>query len=593
MIGDPAVLRSLNRIANTAYPGFRPEASGGETRPPSCASNRRRQNASAGGRGGARSPLRKADEQGRVLPALAFNVIKPYSPESRLISELATEVAYLVGSRANKRTSPRTTSSSSSREPTAAAKQQERERWSTAEEITEAAERSAHVNRGAGASLALVSPRNHAAGTKSGDLDVRVGGDQDKVVSPITPTRGNGVGIKEGVVSGRPGTYLGCGITSCKGLGFSGEHGDAAGNVSHAAFVRREVESGGGGGGAGGGGGGGVESLAGDDEVRDTRGGASLGSDGPGKKAGDATNGQGAAGKSPTAPPDVVVATPLALLSAREPGFRDELIRRKDHYGLGGMRKGDARVGDEKEGVASLEIPAIVKQDAEKMRRGAPAAVYVGRSVEAPWRARSSRKLGRSSPLPVDIAESPLMASTRPAAVNPASGSGRIDPACQDEGVSKSCRSRCVATSGDKEFVKFARPAAHWSVANGLSASPGRARGKSVRVPKGVSDGVGGSVVGRFACRGYLLDPTFTDSNPIILHPRLPQIDGGGGGFSQVPEGSTLAELVASPAVKDGKNGGARAGGKAEPYRNVVEVLRHDVVVSGGRKAAKSFHEMI
>lgn len=534
--------------------------------------------------------VRKEDGQGRVLPALAFNVIKPCSPESRLISELATEVAYLVGSRGNKCKSPRTTRSSSSQEPTVAAKQQDRVWSSTAKETTEATERRADVNRDAGPSLGLGSPTNDAAGTESGNSDVRADGDQDKVVSPITPTRGQGVSINDGVVSGRPGTYLGCGVTTCKGLGFTGEHGDVAGNAPHAAFVRRKVESGGGVGGDG------VESVAGDDDMLDTRGDASLGIDGSSKDVGHATNDneEGATGKSPTASPDVdvdVVETPLALLSAREPGFRNELIRRKEHYGLGGMRKQDASVGGEKEGVASLQIPAIVEQDAETVRRGAPAAVCGGRSIEAPRRSRPSRKLGGSSPLPVDIAESPLMASTRPAAVNPASESCRIDTACQDEGVSKSCRSKCVGPFGDKEFVKFARPAAHWSVTNGLRASPGRARGKSVRVPKGTSEGVGGGlVVGRFACRGYLLDPTFTDSNPIILHPRLPQIDGGGGGFCQVPEGSTLAELVASPAAKDGKNGGARADGRVEPYRNVVEVLRHNVGVSGGREATKNFH---
>ena len=575
MIADPAVLRSLNRIANNAYPGFRPAPNDGEARPSSSASDRRRPNTpSVLKRGGTRLVGRdegaKVNGQGRVSPVLAFNVVKPCSPESRAISELATEVAYLVGASA-RCSSPKTPPSSlRQKEPTPLA-EQPHIGSPTAKGLIGigTTARQEHATQGARADLAPGSPTGQTSATEEpGGHDARVDEMQGNATTPVTPG-----GRDVGVVSGRPGTYLGCGVTSCKGLGFAGEHGGVDGNIPHGAFVFRETDDRDDG----------DEDAPCDKRTRDESG-AIPGSDGTGTEVEKAPDKHGVE-RSIAASPDVVVATPLALLSAREPSFRNELIRRKEHYNLGETRKKLDTSGDESGGGAQLE--ELVLAPEKRLTHDGPSAdVERGRSAKPLRRPRTSRQqTGGSSPAPVDVSESPLMASTRPAGVHPALESRKIDSARQNAGNPQSLLGRCSRPES-KEFVTFARPAAHWSVTKSLSTSPSRARSKGVRVPRGTNDGGGGLVVGRFACRGYLLDPTFSDHNPVILHPRLPLITGGGGGFSQVPEDSTLAELVPSPVGKACPIGGG-AGTTVEPYRNVVEVLRHNVGISGGRTPGK------
>lgn len=572
LIADPAVLRSLNRIANNALPGFRPVTSGGEVRPSSSASERKRPNTPpvlerGGTRGAGRGGGAKLNGQGRVPPPLALNLLQPCSPESRQISELASEVAYLVGTSAGCKL-PVTPSPPSRRKEATLLAKQPHER-STAKEPIETTARQKHATKGERADLGPASPTRHASTIEPGRHDARADEVQRSMVTRVT-SGGRGVGV----VTGRPGTYSGCGVTNCKGLGFSGEHGDMDGNTPHGAFVLREAENGGGG----------NESAPCKNKTRNASG-VTPGSDGTGAKDETAPD-EHDTGSPITASPDVVVvATPLALLSAREPSFRNELIRRKEHYSLGGTRKKWVINDDEIARDSLLDEP-ILGSDKRKAPSGPSVAVERGRTTKPlrrPWSSRQHSK--GSAPAPVDVSESPLMASTRPTEVHPALDSRRIDPTRQREDNPQSLRGRC-SRSGGKEFVTFARPAAHWSVTKSLSASPGRVRSKGVRVSNDTNDGGGGLVVGRFACRGYLHDPTFSDQNAVILHPRLPLIAGGGGGFSQVPEDSTLAELVAPPVGKVCPIGGG-ANKKLEPYRNVVDVLHHSVGVSGGRTAGK------
>lgn len=513
------------------------------------------------------------DGQERASCALAFNVRKPCSPEARLISELATEVAYLVGTRASRCRSPRTPPPPSMRgEPTIPSKQQH-EGLSTANGAIGVAAGRQDTDHGAEIERELAFPTSNAtAAVEPGDLIACTDSVSDNEATPAK-SGGQEVVTGDGVISGRPGTYSGCGVTSCKGLGFTGQHGDVRGNIPHAPFVVQQVADHGYGGG---------ENAACDSGKMYIPG-ANLGSDGLGATEQVFTNENGV-GSSIAESPGVVVATPLALLSAREASFRHEITRRKEYYSLGGRMKKGGINGDGERG-GSLQASAVLDQANRTAYREPSMAVERGRSMEALQRFRSSKNLGGSSPAPVDVAESPLMASTRPTEVQPTP-----NPTFVRESNPPNRRSADVTpgrkgvVAGHREYVTFARPAAHWSVTNSLSKSPGRARNKGVRIPNGADEG-GGLVVGRFACRGYLLDPTFTDHNPIIMHPRLPQIAGGGDGFNQVPEDSTLAELTALPVAKGGASSADLKG--VEPYRNVVEVLRHNVGVSGAREAGK------
>lgn len=508
-----------------------------------------------------------------LMPSL----LKPRSAESRLISDLATEVAYLVGARANKCGSPKTPASPSGPEELAVPGQHQKARFLASKDTAEATEaRLATGQERVEAESNHPSLTNPAAAVDSGGGHAGTGKTPHSLSSSTTA-------VADKAVSGRPGTYSGCGVTSCKGLGFAGEHGDVAGNTPHAAFVVRNDDRGKRGG----------ESEAygtakkqtpadnAGAQVHSSRG--SIAEVEPGAESIAETESIAEA-ESIAESPGVVTATPLALLSARETSFRDELIRRKEHYNLGGTKKKGVGQSKEERG-ESLQALATVERP-----RGMPEAAKRGRSIETSRRShpRSTKSRGRS-PAPVDIVQSPLIASTRPKGLPPGS---ECRPGLERDKADRGCRhevdrqepgknavssgSKCAP--GGKEYVTFARPAAHWSVTNSLSASPGRTRSKGVRIPNSTEAGCVG-VVGRFASRGYLLDPTFQDHNPVILHPRLPLIGGvGGRGFSQVPDGSTLAELVTSPTAK----GGAK---EAEPYRNSVEVLRHRVGVSEGGKA--------
>lgn len=571
LVAAPEVLRSLNRIANNAYPGFRPATSGGEARSSSSASDKKTRNPPpvlerGGTRGAGGNVGGKGNGQGRAPPALAYNLIKPCSPESRLISELATEVAYLVGTPA-RRTSPKTPPSTCGQQEPAPLVEQPHEQLSSAKEPVESTAKRKHAIQGA--RFGPASPTGQASAVELEDGEFQA---HEKQVSVIPPNTRGGRGV--GVVSGRPGTYFGCGITSCKGLGFAGEHGDVDGNSPHGAFVLRKADNRDGG----------VESTPCDNSTRGPSG-VIPGSDATSANVENAPYEHDTERRSTTASPDVVVATQLALLSAREPSFRKELIRRKQHYGLGGTGKKLDTSAEKKRGKAPLEEP-VLEPDKRKTHSEPAVGMERGRSTKPLRRPRTSRQhSGGGLPSPVDVSESPLMASTRPAGVQPALGSPRADATRQNKDNLESLRGK-FSRQGSKEFITFARPAAHWSVTKSLSASPGETRSKGIRVPEGTNDGGAGLVVGRFACRGYLLDPTFSGRNPVILHPRLPLIAGGAGGFSQVPEDSTLGDLVASPADKLCPIGGG-AGVMVEPYRNVVEVLRHNVGISGGRPAAE------
>ncbi|CAM9105103.1 unnamed protein product [Ectocarpus sp. 13 AM-2016] len=568
LIADPPVLRSLNRIANNAYPGFRPETTSGRgCRPTSSASARKRAQTPpvmkprGDGAGG------KVDAWERMPGNSMPSLLKPRSAESRLISDLATETAYLIGARANKCGSPRIPASSSGPEESAIPGQHQKARFLASKDTAEATEARLETGQkrveAEGNHPSLKSP---VAAVESGAGHARIG--------KTSPCLSTSTTTADKAVSGRTGTYSGCGVTSCKGLGFTGEHGDVSGNTPHAAFVVRNDDRGKRGGGS--------EACG---TAKKQTPAVHLRSDNADAQVHNSC-GSIAEAELAAESPGVVTATPLALLSAREASFRDELIHRKEHYSLGGMRKKGVGQGKE-EGGGSLQAIATVERPG-----GMPEAAKRGRSIEASRQSQSrSRKLRGRSPAPVHIVQSPLIASTRPTGFPPGS---EYRPGPERDKVDRECRhgvdrqepeknavsSGSTCAPGAKEFVTFARPAAHWSVTNSLSASPGRTRSKGVRVPNSTEAG-GVGVVGRFASRGYLLDPTFQDHNPVILHPRLPLIGGGGGrGLSQVPDGSTLAELVTSPAAKGGANG-------TEPYRNSAEVLRHRMGVSGERKAGK------
>ena len=756
-LADPALLRSLHRIANNAYPGFRPSTAGRET-PLSPAFPRKnvqalaRKQAAAAAGGGDLASVRM-----EVPPPSDFGLLKPRSAEAQLISDLAREVAYLIGVTRRPLTTvagplspPRQEEKVRPEKVAAERKKVKKLLDSVSKHACEDRKQKITPSEGAESSKKSIDA------TESANKQVDVGDKKDidaaavvKLAVPNSLSSREGIG--DGAILGRPGTYLGCGVTTCSGLGATGEHGDTTitGNVPHPAFVLRKTDN--------------QKDIRGDsnkcagdkDEHGETttiteslgsistgsttnrcarattargdasmsagcdaeddicgagsatnRGGSmSVGHDANGGRydaesatnrsaasmsaGGDADDGRCDAGAAIlSSPGDIIVATPLALLSAREANFRAELIRRKEHYKLGGGGK-ESNLNPEKnerhklEGTAKKENFNLEANEqkpkpptkplgrsehfkafaplAQSGRKKCPLRVVERKKCTTPPR-RGLGEKAKVSPDHVDVARSPLLASTRPIGVQPQAqllapprkvldeGNGYCVGLCTAAVVrptypigvdERDCRKTDAAFEGNgkslspppavkqgKEFVSFARPAAHWSVTVGLSArgrggaSPTRVRGKGLRfananatggsgsgdgVGGGVGDGGGGGgrgggggssgggggvgvaggggsgdVVGRFACRGYLLDPTFADSNPIILHPRLPRIVGGVG-FTQVPETSTLPDHIASQVAKcvttEGKNKGV------EPYRNVVDVLRHHVDVSGGRPA--------
>lgn len=285
--------------------------------------------------------------------------------------------------------------------------------------------------------------------------------------------------------------------------------------------------------------------------------------------------------------PRSVMGSPLALLREREAGFQKELIGRKERRVLGSTGQGKA-------------VGRMCRNPLSKAREGTGSGVYRGLQPEsgkamttAGYEAHAETESGGlvgptrhgkggqgASFFPIDVLESPVMASTRPKAVlavPPHTVNDRDPPKTEVDASAVPEKSHDVG----QEFVKFARPAAHWSITSALGRKPGTLmREKGLRLPGNPN----GGVVGRFACRGYLLDPIFVDQNPIILHPRLPHTsDEGSDGLSQAPEKSTLTELVLSI----NRAAAGRTGVGVEPYRNVVEVLHHEVGVSGTRRAAE------
>lgn len=584
-MADPGLFRSIHRIAANAYPGYRPAPVGMEGSPASFVEEQlvktRARLKPAGVAAGTAS-------QTGVLPLEGFGQPKPNSPEARIITELARDVAYLVGSGRPVRApvpSPRRRKKQSI----------EQEPSPPTQVIAQAGAREKPPENAGKLETAGFIPEHglprsyHASGLGSGSNegldthDAKTG--VANVVTP-NPTEGRGRGT-ESIVSGRPGTYLGCGVTSCGGLGVSGEHGSAAGNVPHAAFVlrdtnRHEV---------------GLKTDQHDDEqdkepsvdsvgtiAANNSGTEALESGDARRETDEKSSGLGSLN---------TLVTPLAMLSAREASFRAEVIERKKHYGLGGTTKGNT--ADDMDRQTLPKTVLGLHQGGQKTPP--PAGGERGGSLQ---RSRCPRPRGLwTSSAPIDVAQSPVLANTRPAGVKPHLDPHRVlnadstDPAPnanptptspggenQHDGQKHS--TNVNEDIAGKEFVTFARPAAHWSITNAVGGNPDRARSKGVRVPGGPK----GGAVGRFACRGYLLDPTFDDHNPVILHPRLPLIgggDSGGGGLNQVPADSTLAGLITSQVAK----GATKKGAGVEPYRNIVEVLSHSVGVSGERKAGK------
>lgn len=610
-MSDPALLRSLNRIANNAYPGFRPSPAGGEAplSPSRTVTKRAQTPTKQPGPGGMGAP--QALPKGGPPPLSAFGLPKPSSPDSHLISELAREVAYLVG--AGVKTVAGISSTPGQEGKLLENKQRQQQQPASppvqrSPEAEEASNKSRGGVEGAGDTAPHIEADSYIdRGAVSGggaDFGVHKNttSEPEKVRAPsASGARGSEAGCN---VSGRPGTYLGCGVTSCGGLGVVGDHGDVAGNVPHAAFLLRkpdrhdEVDV--------------VESTRNDDEphqeVSNFGGidsGINSGNDSIVSKryrassksvsAGDRQEEEGEEEEGEeeeavdeesnlsVAVSQETILMPLTLLSAREESLRVELVRRKQHYNLGGTGKEIAT--EPQQGQEPFHgLTPLMQQEEGKKTPASAAAADGGFLPPASRRDRAGRS-GVSTVVLVDVAHSPLMASTRPAGFQPRLGweheaeRANLDPASLHNGRWCNNPRENDKPNGGKEFVSFARPAAHWSVtAKSVPDCPaGRTRSKGVRVPGGVRDG---SVVGRFACRGYLLDPTFADHNPVILHPRLPKI--AAGGFSQAPEDSSLEDAVASQAAK----GGSGRGG-VEPYRNVVEVLGHCVGVSGERKAGK------
>lgn len=572
-MADPALLRSLNRIANNAYPGFRPAPAAGEMPLSSSRTGTKlaQMPTKQPGTGGTR--MSQAPPEG-TPPLSAFGLPKPSSPDSHFISELAREVAYLIGAGAEIGTpvSPPGQEGKATtikqQHPTPSAEHPRR-----AGDASEKARGSA-VGPG-GAILHIEASRYVDGGAVSrGRGGLGVNKNINAASAQVLAPNASGARRDEAgnIVPGRPGTYLGCGVISCGGLGVVGEHGDVAGNIPHAAFVlqkanEHELD---------------IKSARDDDEQHQVSGSSIVSKyDRISAKSTSAAFEQEEAGETGEessyngAVSQDIISMPLTLLSAREASFRVEVVRRKQHYNLGGTGN---EIATEPQGREPFHGLTPLMQEGKKT----PASAAAGEGGFSTPASRCARAGGSGfSTVLVDVAHSPLMASTRPTGFQPVLGwehdAERVDLDPHTLHYGSRCKPRANGKSvGAKEFVTFARPAAHWSVTTSVTDSPAdRAPSKGMRVP-GAWDG---SVVGRFACRGYLLDPTFADHNPVILHPRLPKI--GTGGFSQVPEDSNLEDAVASQAAKGSVRGGV------ESYRNVVEVLGHCVGVSGERKVGK------
>lgn len=611
-LADPVLLGSLNRIANTAYPGFRHVQPGGDGSSLSSPIHKAMASQFLSGARPTTSPIGSpkggvAKSAGCDEWASAFGLPKRNSPDGHLISELAREVAYLIGERRQHTLPAMTSSLKLGRHTTTSSTAQPAGKNPTPIQQKSAKSggaSSGDTHNGKKPEVEVLNQRRISQQTsRSGKDEERKSEPMVGAVAPEILT------VTETVVSGRPGTYLGCGVTSCTGLGYTGEHGSADGNVAHPPFVLkggiicRESRSG--------------EIRRGGDDETD------VDPTSVNKGCLDAhecrSKTQGEAGREHAPPQQAVEAIPLALVSAEDSFFREELIRRKEHYGPGGTGKPTHFLLSTQEDTLTLEnaltAPCCKGARVRAGRTQDTAAEAAQRSRQmVDRRDGRGKRSGVLSPVFIDATTSPLLASTRPFGVHPSPATSAVEheldttilaavtnpPTVEKRESTDATESRCAPTK--QECVTFARPAAHWSVtagipgrgtAEGRGSSPGRhaPTKECVRVEgrRSPDDGGAATVVGRFACRGYLLDPTFTDLNPIIQHPRLPRIGvrgrGGDGALSHAPEGTTLADLVASQIAKGIGNGGKR--GTVEPYRNAVEVMHHYVSVSGTRKAGR------
>lgn len=513
---------AMHRIANNAYPNYRPSPIIEKRLSSSRNDIETRQGQSVQDTSEAR-PGRN-----EVLSLTAVEISKSSSPEAKLISKLAQDVAYLLGSAGvNGASFPRSRCEATMSTVDRTVPHQFQE----------------DTKDGVDA-VRLPKPSQEAV--------IRAGAEQASQ-GKIIPNSANKSRVTTRISSSeRSGTYVDCGVTSCGGLGFIGDHGSTV-RVPRSASIDREIQ-------------GsddhpffktspidGVASGATTNSAFKAR----AGRQGDQLEAGYALSDSASRG---------VMGTPLALLGEKEARLQKKAIGRKGQGKAVGRICQNPQCKDGSGGYRGLQSQsgkAVITTAGCKAH-----AETKGGSLVEPIRQATGGQ--EASCFHIDAVESPIMGSTRPKAVHPRTVNNRDPPKAVDV--------RAVPEknhNAGKEFVKFARPAAHWSITCALGRGPGREKG--LRLP-GNSNG---GVVGRFACRGYLLDPIFVDQNPVFLRPPLPHTSGDR--LDQVPDKSTLTKLGSSiNRVAMG-----RTGVGVEPYRNVVEVLHHEVGVSGNRRAAE------
>lgn len=576
LMSSPGILGALNRIANNSYPSFRPADT--NTTSDSSPVNQKAVIKPSASKRSSVSPVESLEgvkitqAEFFAMPS-AFGPPKPNSPQARAISELAREVAYLIGYGRDRSAPPPGSSPTKGRQTyveqpgdsSTTGQQIEKEFWRGKGTFNVGTRRSEDNKLGPEQNNIHkeINPAARSEDTGENRKSDRTVDGMQTVCVPETPGK-----VVKSVGSGRAGTYLRCGVTSCSGLGFSGEHGGVDGNVQHAPFVFKKV----------------------DDQ-----------DEGAVKNVGEVCLGgkgtlrlqDGAVDDDATKPAHhPTLATPLTQTSVGECSFREELMKRKKKYGLGRTGVTAANGLDESHlSRTRTSPPTILNQQPQWRRQRSALRNEYGKRGEAP------------TAVYVDATQNPLIASTRPPGEHPRIASrglnsqeiaapllAHANEPNHQHGSRNADKDNVAAAT--QNFVIFARPAVH----SNLTASVGRrtAAGNSPgRVPARkklhMNDGSSenrptAAVVGRFACRAYLLDPTFSDHNVIISHPRLPRISVGG--FDQIPGGSTLTDLVASQEEK-GAGGDLACAEGMEPYRNSVEVLHHHVSVSGARKACK------
>lgn len=491
---EPELFGAMHRIANNAYPNYRPSPIIENGSSSSRTGIRTRQGQSVLDTSGAKPGLNE------VLSMTTAEIRKCSSPEAKLISKLAQDVAHLLGS----------TGASGASLP-----QSRFEGTMSSVDRTVPHQFQEDTKDGVDSARLLKTPQGAV---------IRAGAEHARQGKAIPNPADKNRETAEIFASERSGTYLHCGVTSCGGLGFIGDHGSTV-RVPRSAPNDRKVK---------GGDGhpfvktsptGGVESGATYHSAFKARAG----------RQEDQLEARYALSDSAMRG---VMGTPLALLREKEARLQKEAIGRKERRVLGstGQGKSVGTICRNPQSKAGSGVYRGLQPQNGKARistAGCKAhAETKGVSLVGPIR---HAKGGQgASCFHIDVVESPVMASTRPKVVPPHTVSNR-DPPKTEVDVSALTEKNHYA---GKEFVKFARPAAHWSITCALRKEPGREKG--LRLPGNPN----GGVVGRFACRGYLLDPVFVDQNPIILHPPLPHSSGDR--LDQVPDKSALTELVSS-----------------------------------------------